>query len=99
MAISPLAGKPAPNEILINVDALRAQYYDVSPDAAEPSQQVAFGTSGHRGTSSNGSFNEAHILAVTQAIVEYRHAAGIDGPLYIGMDSHALSLPAQRSAV
>src|SRR5580658_1976527 len=99
MAISPLAGKPAPEDILIDVDALRAQYYDIAPDAADPSQHVSFGTSGHRGTSSNGSFNESHILAITQAIVEYRHAAGFDGPLYIGMDSHALSLPAQRTAV
>ena len=74
-------------------------YYNIAPDPADPAQRVSFGTSGHRGTSSNGSFNEAHILGVTQAIVEYRHTAGIDGPLYIGMDSHALSLPAQRTAI
>ncbi len=99
MAISPLAGKPAPDSILIDVDALRAQYFDVAPNTADPQQLVAFGTSGQRGTSSNGSFNEAHILAITQAIVEHRHAANINGPLYIGMDSHALSLPAQRTAI
>jgi len=99
MAVSPLAGKPAPAEILIDVDKLRGQYYDIVPDSADPLKQVSFGTSGHRGTASNGTFNEAHILAITQAIVEYRHGAGIDGPLYIGMDSHALSLPAQRTAI
>ena len=97
--ISPLAGKPAPAEILISIDALRAQYYDLSPDPSVPEQKVSFGTSGHRGTASTGTFNENHILAITQAVVEFRTAAGITGPLFIGMDSHALSLPAQRSAV
>lgn len=99
MAISPLAGLQAPEEILIDVDRLRAQYYDVVPDPSDSGQRVAFGTSGHRGTSSNGTFNESHILAVSQAIVEYRRDCGISGPLYIGMDSHALSMPAQRTAI
>jgi phosphoglucomutase len=99
MAISPLAGKPAPESILIDVDALRAQYFDIAPNPDDPRQLVSFGTSGHRGTSSAGTFNEAHILAVTQAIVAYRAANAIDGPLYIGMDSHALSMPAQQTAI
>jgi phosphoglucomutase len=99
MAVSPLAGKRAPRDILIDVDKLRGQYYSVQPDPNDPRQRVSFGTSGHRGSAADGTFNEAHILAVTQAIVEYRRAQGIDGPLYIGMDSHALSEPAQRTAV
>ncbi len=99
MAISPLAGKPAPTSILIDIDSLRAQYYSIVPDPSVPEQKVSFGTSGHRGTSTAATFNEAHILAITQAIVEHRLRAGIAGPLYIGMDSHALSLPAQRSAI
>ncbi len=99
MAISPLAGKPAPESILIDVDRLRAQYYDIKPDPAVKAQQVSFGTSGHRGTAAAGTFNEDHILAISQAIVEYRAEKGINGPLYIGMDSHALSLPAQQSAI
>lgn len=99
MTISPLAGKPAPPELLINVENLIHQYYTVQPDPANPEQRVSFGTSGHRGTSANGSFTEQHILAITQAIVEYRRAQSIDGPLYIGMDTHALSAPAQRTAL
>ena len=99
MPISPLAGKRAPEEILIDVEKLRSQYYSIQPDADDPRQQVAFGTSGHRGSAADGTFNEAHILAVTQAIVEYRCDQGINGPLYIGMDSHALSEPAQRTAI
>src|SRR5690349_491981 len=96
---SPLAGKPAPKEILIDVEKLRAQYYDLHPDPAIPAQQVSFGTSGHRGSAATTSFNEDHILATTQAIIEYRTSKGINGPLYIGMDSHALSAPAQKTAL
>jgi phosphoglucomutase len=99
MALSPLAGKVAPAEILINVEKLLDQYYSVQPDPTDPLQRVAFGTSGHRGSSANGSFNENHILATTQAIVEYRQSQGITGPLYMGADTHALSAPAQRSAL
>ncbi len=99
MPLSPLAGKPAPADQLIDVDALRGQYYSVHPDMSDVQQRVSFGTSGHRGTASNGSFNENHILAITQAIVEYRAGQGITGPLYMGMDTHALSQNAQRSAL
>lgn len=97
--ISPLAGKPAPAEILINVDRLLDQYYSVHPDPENPLQRVSFGTSGHRGSSATGTFNEDHILAVSQAVVEYRQSQGIDGPLYMGMDTHLLSEPAQKSAL
>jgi phosphoglucomutase len=99
MALSPLAGKPAPPELLIDVEKLHDQYYSLHPDPMEPSQRVKFGTSGHRGSAATLSFNEDHILAVTQAIVEYRKNEGITGPLYMGTDSHALSEPAQRSAL
>lgn len=99
MKISPLAGKPAPNSLLVDIPKLIAAYYTEHPDPDEISQQVRFGTSGHRGTSLNGSFNEDHILATSQAIVEYRAGEGISGPLYIGMDTHALSEPAMRTAV
>ena len=99
MSIHPLAGKPAPADILIDVDALVAQYYDRRPDVADPLQLVSFGTSGHRGSSADGTFNEAHILATTQAICEYRAGQGITGPVLIGKDTHALSGPAQRSAL
>jgi phosphoglucomutase len=99
MSVSPLAGKPAPAEILIDVDELIKQYYSIHPDPSDPLQRVSFGTSGHRGASVNGTFNEDHILATTQAIVDYRKSNGITGPLYVGMDSHALSAPAQRSAL
>lgn len=99
MPISPLAGKPAPADMLINVEALRSQYYSLHPDPSDPLQRVSFGTSGHRGTAAKATFNEDHILAITQAIAEYRQGKGITGPLYIGMDSHALSEPAQRSAL
>src|SRR5690348_15486554 len=95
----PLAGKPAPPEMLIDVDALERAYYETTPDPADPLQLVAFGTSGHRGTSLNGSFNEAHILAIAQAICDYRSGQKIDGPLLMGRDSHALSSPAQRNAL
>lgn len=97
--ISPLAGKPAPADILIDVSKLLDAYYTIQPDPANPLQKVSFGTSGHRGSSANGTFNEAHILAVSQAVVEYRRSKGINGPLYIGMDSHALSAPAQKTAL
>jgi phosphoglucomutase len=99
MAISPLAGKPAPRDILANIPRLVTAYFADRPDPDDPSQQVAFGTSGHRGSSLHGAFNEAHILAITQAIVEHRKAAGITGPLYLGMDTHALSEPALASAL
>ena len=93
------AGMPATPEDLINVDEVLGSYYDLIPDAAVPEQRVAFGTSGHRGSSLKTSFNEAHIVAITQAIAEYRSQAHIDGPLYIGRDTHALSLPAWKTAI
>jgi phosphoglucomutase len=99
MATSPLAGRPAPRELLVDIGRLENDYYSRSPDMADAAQRVAFGTSGHRGSSLRGSFNEAHILAITQAICEYRAGRGIDGPLYMGKDTHALSAPAQRSAL
>jgi phosphoglucomutase len=95
---SPLAGKPAPTSILVDVPKLVTAYYAVTPDSNVPEQRVAFGTSGHRGTSGNGSFNEAHILAITEAICRYRKERGIDGPLFIGWDTHALSEPARVTA-
>jgi phosphoglucomutase len=97
--ISPLAGKPAPKSILVDVPKLLAAYADTRPDPSVPAQRVAFGTSGHRGSSLQGSFNEWHILAITQAICEYRTSKGIDGPLFIGFDTHALSQPAFESAL
>ena len=93
------AGMPATPEDLINVDEVLGSYYDLIPDAAVPEQRVTFGTSGHRGSSLKTSFNEAHIVAITQAIAEYRAQAHIDGPLYIGRDTHALSLPAWKTAI
>jgi phosphoglucomutase len=99
MGISPLAGKPAPKEMLVDVARLEREYYDRKPDLEDPNQLVHFGTSGHRGSPLHGTFTEAHILAITQAICDYRHAQGIDGPLYMGKDTHALSGPAQRTAV
>ena len=98
-AISPLAGKPAPKELLVDVARLEKEYFDRKPDVGDRNQLVAFGTSGHRGSSLHGAFNEAHILAITQAICEYRKGQGIDGPLYMGKDTHALSAPAQRTAL
>ncbi|MDG2536897.1 phosphoglucomutase (alpha-D-glucose-1,6-bisphosphate-dependent) [Dyella jiangningensis] len=97
--LSPLAGKPAPDTLLVDVERLRDAYVDLRPDPSVPSQRVAFGTSGHRGTSFDRSFNEWHVLAITQAICEYRKEKGIDGPLYIGIDTHALSQPAFESAL
>jgi phosphoglucomutase len=99
MSLSPLAGKPAPPGILVDLAALEHAYYGRRPAMDDPAQRVSFGTSGHRGSSLRGSFNEAHILAVTQAICEYRRQQGTDGPLYMGKDTHALSAPAQRSAL
>lgn len=99
MALHPLAGKPAPKSMLVNVPALVASYYSLRPDPAEPTQQVSFGTSGHRGCSLKKSFNETHILAISQAICEYRNEQGITGPLFLGMDTHALSEAARMSAV
>ncbi|QGN32343.1 phosphoglucomutase (alpha-D-glucose-1,6-bisphosphate-dependent) [Microlunatus sp. Gsoil 973] len=95
----PRAGTPAQPEDLIDVDAVIGAYYDLRPDPANPEQQVVFGTSGHRGASLDTAFNEAHIAATTQAIVEYRAGQGISGPLYIGKDTHALSLPAWKTAI
>ncbi|HEY1685170.1 MAG TPA: phosphoglucomutase (alpha-D-glucose-1,6-bisphosphate-dependent) [Tepidisphaeraceae bacterium] len=97
--ISPLAGKPAPKDLLIDPAKVERAYYQRQPDMADPNQRVSFGTSGHRGSSLNGTFTEAHILAITQAICDYRRANGIDGPLYMGKDTHALSSPAQRTAI
>lgn len=97
--ISPLAGKPAPKSILVDVPRLLAAYTDLKPDPSVPAQRVAFGTSGHRGSSFERSFNEAHILAISQAICEYRQSKGIDGPLFIGADTHALSQPAFENAL
>lgn len=99
MPLSPLAGKPAPRSLLIDPDRVVRDYYSQSPDPANPLQRVSFGTSGHRGTSGNGTFTESHILAITQAICEYRHAQGTTGPLFMGKDTHALSSPAQRTAL
>jgi phosphoglucomutase len=97
--ISPLAGKPAPPSLLVDVPRLVTAYYTGHPDPSVPSQRVAFGTSGHRGSSLDDAFNEAHILAITQAICLYRRRAGIDGPLFLGIDTHALSEPALASAL
>jgi phosphoglucomutase len=99
MEISPLAGKPADPSILIDIPRLMAAYYAARPDPSVAAQRVAFGTSGHRGCSLDSSFNEAHILAITQAICDYRKQQSVDGPLYIGFDTHALSEPAFKSAL
>ena len=93
--VSPLAGKPAPREMLVDLVRLEKEYFDRKPNLQDANQVVAFGTSGHRGTSLNGTFTEAHVLAITQAICDYRKAQGITGPLYMGKDTHALSSPAQ----
>lgn len=99
MTVNPLAGKPAPCELLIDVAKLEREYYDRKPDLADEIQLVSFGTSGHRGTSSNGTFTESHILAITQAVCEYRKRQGIDGPLFLGKDTHALSAVAHQTAL
>jgi phosphoglucomutase len=98
-SISPLAGKPAPKEMLIDVSRIEKEYFDHKPDVNDPTQLVSFGTSGHRGSALKGTFNEAHILAITQAICEYRRGQNIDGPLYMGKDTHAVSPHAQRTAL
>ncbi|MDY6954694.1 MAG: hypothetical protein SWE60_24590, partial [Thermodesulfobacteriota bacterium] len=99
MALSELAGKPAPRTLLVNIPRLVTAYYAHEPDVADPSQRVAFGTSGHRGSSFNKSFNENHVLAISQAIAEFRKSKNITGPLFVGMDTHALSEPALATAV
>jgi len=96
---NPLAGKPAPKDLLIDVSGLEAAFYETKPDPNDPNQVVSFGTSGHRGTSLNGTFTETHILAITQAICDYRRKEQIDGPLFMGKDTHALSRPAERVAL
>src|SRR5512133_2334356 len=95
----PLAGKPAPKDLLVDVAELRRRYAADAPDPRNPAERVAFGTSGHRGSSLRRSFNEAHILAVAQAVCEHRAAAGITGPLFMGRDTHGLSAPAERTAL
>jgi phosphoglucomutase len=99
MTLSPLAGQPAPAELLIDVDRLVSQYYERRPDPGNPQQMVHFGTSGHRGTPEEGTFTEAHILAISQAICDYRASLRISGPLFMGKDTHAVSAPAQRTAL
>ena len=99
VTISPLAGKPAPKEMLVDLARLEREYYAHRPDVGDPTQGVIFGTSGHRGSSLRSTFTEAHILAITQAICDYRRGGGIDGPIYVGKDTHALSGPAQRTAL
>jgi phosphoglucomutase len=99
MIVSAAAGKPADPKILVNIPKLITAYYSLRPDSSDPRQRVAFGTSGHRGSSFDTGFNEWHILAITQAICDYRSQQGIDGPLFLGMDTHALSEPAQSSAL
>ncbi len=99
MALHPLAGKPAPSDMLVNIPRLISAYYTTKPDPANIEQKVSFGTSGHRGSSFAASFNEDHILAISQAICEYRQQVGISGPLYLGMDTHALSEAAQATSI
>ena len=99
MTIHPHAGQPAQKDQLIDPDALTHEYYERPIDATDPAQRVAFGTSGHRGSSLRGSFNEPHILAITQEICDYRRREGTSGPLYLGKDTHALSEPASRTAL
>jgi phosphoglucomutase len=97
--LSPLAGQPAPREMLVDVARLEREYFERRPDPNDPNQMVSFGTSGHRGSPFGGSFTEAHILAITQAICDYRRSQGTDGPLFMGKDTHALSGPAQCTAL
>ena len=99
MATHPLAGKPAPKEFLVDLAALERAYYSVQPNPADPNQRVAFGTSGHRGNPFEGSFNDAHIAAITQAVCEYRQQQGNRGPIFVGRDTHAASLPAEQTAL
>jgi phosphoglucomutase len=97
--LSPLAGRPAPKEMLVDVARLEREYFERLPDLGDATQMVSFGTSGHRGSPLRGTFTEAHILAIAQAICDYRRMRGTDGPLYMGKDTHALSAPAQRTAL
>ncbi len=99
MGVHPLAGKPAPRDLLVNIPRLVSAYYTHHPDPAQPGQRVSFGTSGHRGVASEATFNEEHLLAISQSICDYRLRQGIDGPLFLGMDTHALSEPAFVTAV
>ena len=99
MTISSAAGKPADPSILVNIPKLITDYYELRPDPSDPRQRVVFGTSGHRGSATDVAFNEWHILAITQAICDYRKLQNIDGPLFLGMDTHALSEPAFASAL
>src|SRR5262245_14459847 len=99
MSVSPLSGKPAPKSMLVDLARLEREYYERKPDLGDSNQLVHFGTSGHRGSPLHGEFTEAHILAITQAICDYRRSQGTDGPLYMGKDTHALSGPAQRTAL
>jgi phosphoglucomutase len=94
-----LAGKPVPRRLLANIPRLITAYYTYKPDISNPAHRVAFGTSGHRGSSLRSSFNEDHILAISQAICEYRKSRNITGPLFMGMDTHALSEPALATAI
>ena len=98
-AISALAGKPAPRQMLVDVARLERNYYERQPDPGDRTQLVSFGTSGHRGSSLRGTFTEAHILAITQAICDHRRSQGIDGPLFLGKDTHAVSSFAERTAL
>jgi len=97
--VNPLAGKPAPASLLTNIPKLLTDYFTLRPDGTVPAQQVSFGTSGHRGTAFDRAFNEWHVLAISQAICEYRKSKGIDGPLFLGIDTHAVSPAAQASAL
>ncbi len=99
MSIHPLAGKPAPRSMLTNIPRLISAYYAIHPDISDSAQQVSFGTSGHRGSSFKATFNEDHILAITQALCMYRQQKGITGPIFMGMDTHALSEPAFITAL
>src|SRR5258707_1504928 len=99
MNVSPLAGKPVDQSQLVDVPRLITAYYTIVPDADNPAQRVSFGTSGHRGSAFDPAFNEAHILAISQAICLYRRSQHIDGPLYLGMDTHALPFPAFASDI
>src|SRR5579885_2167144 len=99
MTTDPRAGQPADSSLLVNIPRLITSYYSRKPDVSDNTQRVSFGTSGHRGSSLHGSFNEWHILAITQAICDHRRAAGIDGPLFLGLDTHALSEPAFATAL
>src|SRR5207302_5354798 len=98
-SISPVAGKLAPKEMLVDAAHLEREYFERRPDLENPNQLVSFDTSGHRGSPLHGSFNEAHVLAITQGICDYRREHGNTGPLYMGKDTHALSGPAQRTAL